>query len=242
MHPSPISVRAAGSLRHALQALIASGAWPAVDLTVGPAGLLRQAIERGAPCDLFLSANLEHPQALAAGAPVRRFARNRIVALARPQLGLEPGNFLDVLLRDTTRIGTSTPGADPGGDYAQAVFARADALRPGAGAMLRAKALHLVGGEVAPDVPKGADPLRHFLTTGTADRCRSYHTTAKRLAADFAMVELPAALAVVASYGLVVLAPPGPPHDAAERCADVLLSAAGQAALASCGFESPAAG
>jgi ABC-type molybdate transport system substrate-binding protein len=237
MHPPRITIRAAGSLRHVLRALIAGNVWPEAELIVGPAGLLRQSIERGAPCDLFLSANLEHPRALAAGAPVHPFARNRIVALARPQLGLTQDNVLDVLLRDGTRLGISTPGADPGGDYAEAVFARADALRPGAGAALAGKALHLVGGAAPPDVPAGAEPLRHFLTTGTADLFLSYYTTARRLSAEFMLVELPASLAVMATYGMVVLAPPGPARDTAQRCADALLSPAGQAALVSCGFE-----
>ena len=44
------------------------------------------------------------------------------------------------------KLATSTPGADPGGDYVWAVFARADAVHPGAKATLEAKALKSVGG------------------------------------------------------------------------------------------------
>ena len=41
-------------------------------------------------------------------------------------LALSPDNLLDRMLDPAVRLATSTPGADPGGDYAWAVFARAD--------------------------------------------------------------------------------------------------------------------
>ena len=56
-------VLAAGSLHSVWQPLMAQ--FPEhVDTQFGPAGLLRERIEAGERCDLFASANLEHPLAL----------------------------------------------------------------------------------------------------------------------------------------------------------------------------------
>jgi molybdate transport system substrate-binding protein len=74
------------------------------------------------------------------------FARNSLCALARSNLGLNQDNLLDRLLDPTVRIATSTPGSDPLGTYSWEVFARADALKPGARATLEANAKKLVGG------------------------------------------------------------------------------------------------
>jgi ABC-type molybdate transport system substrate-binding protein len=48
------------------------------------------------------------------------------------RVGLTTANFLDRLIDPAVKLGTSTPKADPSGDYAWAMFRRADAVRPGA--------------------------------------------------------------------------------------------------------------
>lgn len=53
---------------------------------------------------------------------------------------------LDTMLDPKIKLGTSTPKADPSGDYAWDVFHKADALRPGAFATLSTKARQLTGG------------------------------------------------------------------------------------------------
>ena len=63
---------------------------------------------------------------------------------------LTPATALDRMLDPNLVLATSTPKADPGGDYAWAVFARANQVHPGAQAILEAKARPLVGG---PDLP-----------------------------------------------------------------------------------------
>ncbi|MEM8329922.1 substrate-binding domain-containing protein, partial [Morganella morganii] len=58
---------AAGSLRGALTAILtrySGNKIPPVTCDFGPAGLLRQKIESGVKCDLFLSADRTHPEAL----------------------------------------------------------------------------------------------------------------------------------------------------------------------------------
>src|SRR5262249_57097631 len=107
----------------------------------------------GAHADVFACANMEHPQALAAAgksSPVALVARNRLCAWARPGLAVTPATLLERMLDPAVKLGTSTPRADPSGDYAWEVFRKADKLRPGAFATLEKKALQLVGGPSSP--------------------------------------------------------------------------------------------
>ena len=48
-----------------------------------------------------------------------------------PGLAVTPETLLETMLREDIKIGTSTPKADPSGDYAFAVFARAEAVKAG---------------------------------------------------------------------------------------------------------------
>lgn len=235
----PLAILAAGSLRRALPELAPPGA----RLRFGPAGQLRRDIEAGAPCDLFLSANLAHPEALAArrpGADVVCFATNGVVALARPDLAMTPERFLDVLLDPTVRLGTSTPGADPGGDYALALFARAGQIRPGSEQILAEKAHHLVGGWGTLPTP----PLVSLLDENQVDVFLCYHTTAlalgEKLDGKFQPVPPPEPLRILARYAGVILAKtPDSQRDSATLLAR-LRSRDGQAILARYGFGSPA--
>lgn len=86
-----VSVAAAANLVYALDALNAAfrAAEPAVDVTVatGTSGNLVAQITHGAPYDVFLSADLDYPQALIAageadGPSLTEFARGRLVLWA----------------------------------------------------------------------------------------------------------------------------------------------------------------
>lgn len=154
----PIKVYAAGSLRGVIDQLKKTpGALPdgtTLDVTFGPSGRLRQRIEAGAEVDLFLSADIGSPKklfveqhALMGAIP---FARNRMCLIAKATTGLNATNVLATMLDPKLRVATSTPLADPGGDYAMAVFGRADAMQPGAGKILKAKARYLLGGAYSP--------------------------------------------------------------------------------------------
>ncbi len=151
-----VRLHAAGSLRAALtevaRAFTAAHGVP-VTLVFGASGLLRERLERGEPGDVFASANMEHPQALAQAGkagPVVMFARNRLCALARPDVGATSDTLLDRMLDPAVTLGISTPRADPSGDYAWEVFRRAETLRPGSQARLEAKARQFVGGPTSP--------------------------------------------------------------------------------------------
>jgi len=214
-----------------------------VTQTYGPSGTLRQQIEGGLRPDVFASADTASPRALAReglAGPVQVFARNQIVAVVRSGFGQTAGqsNLLDVLLDPATRIGTSTPVADPLGDYTQRVFQKADAIVPGAEATLEAKAAQLVGGNPsAPPVPTGANSLVYFLNTQqTVDIFISYATSAvqaRTLDPTLRIIFLPRELSVAAPFGLTVFNGASPDG---QQFADYVLSREGQRILATYGF------
>jgi molybdenum ABC transporter molybdate-binding protein len=133
-----IIVLAAGSLRAPLTELgrdYERTHGVQVAFTFGASGLLRDRILAGEPADVFASANMAHPRALIDSgwaSEVQHFARNVLCVVARQGVAIATDTVLSVLLDPAVSVGTSTPGADPGGDYAWEVFQRADAVRPGA--------------------------------------------------------------------------------------------------------------
>ena len=240
----PVRLAAAGSLRAALSeiatAFAASPGGVPVAETYAPSGLLRQRIAGGEAFDVFASANMTHPEALAAARrmPTVLFARNRLCALARPGLDVTPDSLLARMLEPGIRLGTSTPGADPAGDYAFALFARAEALRPGARAALEAKALTLTGGPDSARPPAGRDPYAWQFERDAADLFLTYCTNAVlalRAAPSLTRVEVPEALAVFADYGLLLLQP----RADAARLTLFILSPRGHMILARRGFDAP---
>jgi molybdenum ABC transporter molybdate-binding protein len=240
-----VLLHAAGSLRAALTEVsleFEAAGGGKVQAKYGPSGLLRDEIAGGAKAELFASANMEHPRALAAAqksGPVVLFARNRLCALVKPGLAAGPATLLDQMLDQQIKLGTSTPRADPSGDYAFEVFAKAGRLKPGAKAALEKKALQLTGGSASAAPPQGRSVYGWHVAEGRADIFLTYCTNA--LAAQKQnptqqVVQLPDALAVGADYGLTVTATAMP---GAYRLAMFILSADGQRVLAKHGFAAP---
>jgi molybdate transport system substrate-binding protein len=180
----PLQLYAAGSLREALTAVaqqFEAQSGRQVVLTFGASGLLRERIEKGEPAQLFASADMDHPQRLAQQggwqAPAV-FALNQMCALAAPGVDATPDSLLDTMLRPGVRLGTSTPKADPAGDYAWALFRRAEALRAGSFAALENKALQLTGGANSPKPPAGQGTYAWVMDQGQADIFLTYCTNA----------------------------------------------------------------
>src|SRR5215813_14167771 len=170
-----VLLHAAGSLRSSLDE-VAAAYEKATGIRViakyGASGTLREEIERGSKAEVFASANMEHPLTLArAGksSPVALFARNQLCALARPDLAVTPANLLDRMMEARVKLGTSTPCADPSGDYAWEVFRRADAQRAGAFAALSHKALQLTGAPSSVTAPAGRNIYGMLVGQGRAD-------------------------------------------------------------------------
>jgi cation diffusion facilitator family transporter len=70
------------------------------------------------------------------------------------------------MLDPTIKLGTSTPRADPSGDYAWDAFRKAETIKPGAFAALEKKALKLVGFAGAPTAPPGRSVYATLLADG----------------------------------------------------------------------------
>jgi molybdate transport system substrate-binding protein len=241
----PVLLHAAGSLRSALTEI--AGAFVAatgreVQAKFGASGTLKEEIAGGARAEVFASANLEHPRALAdakKSGPVVLFARNRLCALVRPGLDVSSATLLERMLASDVKLATSTPRADPSGDYAWEVFRKADKLGPGSFAALEAKALQLVGGPTSPTAPPGRALYGMLVAEGKADIFLTYCTNAREAQQQNPaqhIVALPDELAVGADYGLTVV-------DGASRPAYQLvmfiLSVEGQRILAKHGFAAP---
>ena len=236
---------AAGSLRAALSEVANSfetAHGVKIEAKFGPSGLLRDEIAGGAKAEVFASANMAHPESLAkanrSGA-AQMFARNRLCALVRPGLGVTRYTLLDHLLDPSVKVGTSTPKADPAGDYAFESFAKADKLRPGSRAILEKKALQLTGGPNSAPPPANRSVYGALIAGGQADIFLTYCTNAVaavRENADQLVVALPDPLAVGAEYGLIVMN--GASANAA-KFATYILGAEGQQLLAKHGFAPP---
>lgn len=240
-----VTLYAAGSLTGALgEAAKAYGAATGVEVATkfGPSGQMRERIEAGEPATMFASADLGHPKNLAdAGkaGPVVVFTRNRLCALARPGLDIGTDRLLASMLDPAVRLGTSTPGNDPSGDYAWAVFTKAETLQAGAKSALEGKALKLVGGKDSAQPPPGRNSYAWHLAEGRADLFLGYCSAGKIAAGELpglTVVDLPSGLAVGADYGLTVLNGPAEQEAAAGRFAMFILSPAGQAILERWGF------
>ena len=242
---APVQVYAAGSLREAFTEIARdheARTGQKLALTFGASGLLRERIEKGEPAQVFASADTDHPQRLAARggwqAPVV-FTRNALCAITSEQISATPDTLLATLLRTDVRVGTSTPKADPSGDYAWALFRQADTLQPGAYAQLDAKALKLTGGASSPKPPSGRGTYAWVMEQRQADVFLTYCTNAVAAQAELPrlrVVQLPPALQVGAAYGLTVRADA---PAAAQAFAQALRQPAAQAVLRRLGFGQP---
>lgn len=231
---APVQVYAAGSLREAFTDIARdheARTGQKVALTFGASGLLRERIEKGEPAQVFASADTDHPQRLAARggwqAPVV-FTRNALCALTSEQISATPDTLLATLLRSDVRVGTSTPKADPSGDYAWALYAQLDA-----------KALKLTGGADSPKPPAGRGTYAWVMDQRQVDVFLTYCTNAVAAQAEvprLRVVQLPVALQVGAAYGLTVRSDA---PAAAQAFASALRQPPAQAVLQRLGFGLP---
>lgn len=245
---TPLRVYAAGSLRDAMTAvaqLHEAQTGERVSLTFGASGLLRERIEQGEAAQVFASADTQHPATLAKAnrgwqAPTR-FVRNKLCAIVSPAANTPPATpdqLLSLLLNPALKLGTSTPRSDPAGDYAWALFRRAEAVQPGAYALLDAKALKLTGSPAAAAPPAGRGAYSWLMDTGQADVFLTYCTNAAAVAREvprMVVLAVPPTLEVGADYG--VTAKTG--DASAARFVQFMLSAPGQATFARFGFGAP---
>ena len=240
-----VLLHAAGSLRAALTDIVKAyeaSSGNTVQAKYGPSGILKDEIAGGAPAMVFASANMMHPQALhdaGKSAPVTMFARNTLCALVKPGLKVRSASLLDTMLEPQMKVGTSTPKSDPSGDFAFEVFAKAEAIKPGAKATLEKKALTLTGAAASIQPPAGRNAYGWHVAQGRADIFLTYCTNAllaQKENPGQEVVSLPPALSVGAAYGLTVM---NDAPAAAQDFARFILSLEGQSILARHGFAPP---
>ena len=225
-----LRIYAAGSLSRALPAVLTRyEALPGIssEVVYGPAGLLASRILEGDRPDLFLSADMKSPEhlkrcgiglsvspwvgnALMLVFPRRGPAAMRVDELIRGECEDLP-LWLRLLLTAGLRIGTSTPHADPGGDYAQKLFDLTARWGKKFPAMLRAKSRALVGGAVPGKVAKTVT-VREVLLSRQADVFLSYASNAGNYPAEsFRTLQIPADENVDARYGMLLMTPRAAP-------------------------------
>lgn len=244
-----LTVYAAGSLRGALtqigQDFEVSPGGTKVNFVFGASGLLRDRLQSGERADVFASANMEHPRALAEtgkAQPVRAFARNALCALAAPAFELRGKTLAERLLDADVKVGISTPKADPSGDYAFEMFERVESsggAPSGSAARLKAKALQLTGGPNSPPPPPNRNVYGVLMAEGQADVFITYCTNAavaRKEAPQLQTLAVPEAINVVGSYGLALMQPAS---TMSLRFVEFVLGAPGQRRLAELGFLPP---
>lgn len=236
--PETIQIFAAGSLRDVVSEL-AQEAGPLLGLEVKPifggSGLMREKIEKGETPDLFLSADMGNPQKLQdrTQLPVIAFARNRMCVVSRRSAGLTQTNLIDRMLAPEIRLKTSTPIADPSGDYAWAILDAIDAQRPGAGAKLKAKAQASMNLTATPS--SAQSPGAALFESHQIDMSITYCSAAaglEKAVPDLVSLLVPPRLDPHPLYGLIVLSS----KPQALKLALYLLSEKGQAIIAQQGL------
>lgn len=239
--PEPVEVYSAGSLR-AVWTEVAQQAGPALGIevksTFGGSGLMRERIEKGETPDLFTSADLGSPRQLESQGrtqvPVVPFARNRMCIVSRQSADVSAANLIDRMLAKDTRLKTSTPMADPAGDYAWAIFDRVETLRPGSAVILKGKAQASMNLS-APAAAPGQNPYAALFESRQVDMAITYCSGVGNMmkdAPDLTSLVVPPQVDPHPVYGLAVLS--GKP--AALRLALFLLSEKGQAIIAQAGL------
>jgi molybdenum ABC transporter molybdate-binding protein len=230
----PLHLLAAGSLSGPL-AGIGPVAGRAVLARFGPSGLLREAVEDGAPWDVLVSADTGHPARLhraGLSGPPRVFCANRLALILRP--GIAGADAAALMERSDLRLGISTPGNDPSGDYAVQALARL-------GPAVLARARPLTGAPGLALAPPGRNPYAWLVTDGEADLMLTYRSNALAACRDtpgLRVLDLPAALQVRARYALCLRAGAGAQ---AQALVAHLLSSPVLGALQDHGFEPPSA-
>jgi len=208
-----IRIFSAGSFRYALQELaeVFKQTYSVkIELILGPAGLLRQRIEQGETCDVFISANRNNIEILARNKRLYQqavTAFNRLV-LTTSNAVLFRNSVFKLLFDRTLRLATSTPVCDPCGDYTWQLFDKIETLFPTKGESLKQRALQLVGGDKPSVVPAGQIASHYLLSNGYADMMIGYaHYKTQSKTGEFLVYEFPPELEVKAEYVSALLNP-----------------------------------
>lgn len=198
-----------------------------VVLNFGASDVLMQQIVKGAPADVFASADQEAMNKAAAEKVIKAETRHDFVAnqlvLIVPAAGTVPVHALADLTRpDVKRVAIGNPASVPVGRYAKRALEAAKLWEP-----MEAKAV------LAQNVRQALD----YVSRGEVEAGLVFSTDAA-IAADKVKVASPVPLNVPLTYPIAVTSGTKQPQQAADFVAYVL-SPAGQAVLARYGFLKP---
>jgi molybdate transport system substrate-binding protein len=236
-----VEIFAAGSLRGVVSEItkqMAADSKIEVRSTFGGSGSLRERIEKGEKPDLLMSADMGSPRKLEnsglTALPAIAFARNRMCLVSRRVAGVTPSNMIDRMLKSGVRVKTSTPIADPSGDYAWEILDRIDGMRPGAGAKLKEKARASMSATATPATATQSAAAALF-ASNQIDMSITYCSGAAGLVKELPELtsfEVPPRLNPHPVYGIAVLST----KPEAMRTALFLMSEKGQTILAEQGL------
>nr|WP_314265018.1 molybdate ABC transporter substrate-binding protein [uncultured Moellerella sp.] len=201
----------------------------------GPAGLLRQKIEAGAQCDLFLSANEAHTKILQQenrALKTQAFISNSLCLTTDKKWLNADDNWLSLLAKPALRIGISTPGADPSGDYSIQLFERIATCHSQLADSIRARAISLVGGPNSATIPQGMLAAQWIITSGQAEIFIGYQHYRQQIEkiANLVVCDIDKAFNIRALYCLALLSENG------NELANHLISDSAQHHFISAGF------
>lgn len=226
-------VLAAGSLRQVWKSLMANYQGDNIQCDFGPAGILRERIEAGETCDFFASANMAHPQMLMAAGHVlyiKPFTYNRLCLYVRANKINVNDDWYSLLNKETLRIGTSTAGCDPAGDYTHQLFENMGSI----GGKIRQRAVALVGGRKSLPLPRNVIAAQWLIKNDYTDLFIGYASYAPGLKSieSVKVIEIPEPYNPVAIYGFACLT------EKARPLCNFLISSDARAILEQHGFMS----
>lgn len=226
-----ITVSAAASLTNAFREVAlrfeARNAGTKVLLNVGASGALLQQIAKGAPVDVFASADQEtmdqaQQQGLVIATARRNFVRNTLVVVVPADSTLTLKTLKDLKKADVQRIAIGNPASVPAGRYAMQALAKA-----GLQQTLQGKTIN------TQNVRQSLD----YVARSEVDAGFVYATDA-HIAASHVRVALPVPLDDAILYPIAPVIGSLHPEEA-NAFVQYVLSPEGQAILANFGFQKP---
>ena len=196
-------------------------------LNFGASGALLQQMAKGAPADVFASADVETMDAAAkqnliANGERRNFARNSLVVIVPRNSRLAIARLQDLAQPAVQKLAIGNPASVPAGRYTHHALAAAKLWQPLAGKAINTQNVrqsldYVARGEVDAGFVYGTDAAL------MADKVKAAFTVPLDVAIDYPIARTAAAA------------------DAAEarRFVDFVLSPAGQTVLAKYGFQKP---
>lgn len=203
-------VMAAGSMLQLLPRLLI--ACPKVDeskfqTVFGPSSSLRDKIENGQRCELFISANSTYTDALVKAEIFSRAAvlgLNPTVLVFRSEIDLADNKILQLLTDPCWQLGMSTIGLDPSIDEFEVLSKISGATKSDPQALVSRTRL-ITGGREDPNAPKGRNQYGWIMETQEVDLLLTLQSNAIDAVADnptLRCTQLPLSIRVIGQFGV----------------------------------------